>query len=381
MAITAEEGNQQEDGHVMANRFTSARNLTGFWLLGLCNNFAYVVMLTAASDILEDKPDTKHNETNSTTAHPFVLTHNDSHKLVEHCNKIGTGAILLADILPTLLIKITAPLYLMKVPYIVRVLLVVLFSALSFPIVSFSYVVALSLLGVVFASASGGLGEISFLSLSTYFHKDTVSTWSSGTGASGIGGALSYAGLTAIGLTPRVTLMIMLVIPALLAVSYFIILVKPRDITKPLIVKVIADHETSGLLDDSEDLQPENDTGTRIAMKLILKEKLSVSLGLMKYIVPLMAVYFAEYFINQALFELLYFENIWLSIKQQYRWYQVLYQIGVFISRSSVNIISVRRTWIVALLQFVNLFVLLLQVFLRFIPNIWIILQLFSGKD
>ena len=28
------------------------RNLIAFWLLGLCNNYAYVVMLSAAHDIL-----------------------------------------------------------------------------------------------------------------------------------------------------------------------------------------------------------------------------------------------------------------------------------------------------------------------------------------
>ncbi|MBN3315709.1 CLN3 protein, partial [Atractosteus spatula] len=31
------------------------RNLAGFWLLGLCNNFAYVVMLSAAHDILSQQ--------------------------------------------------------------------------------------------------------------------------------------------------------------------------------------------------------------------------------------------------------------------------------------------------------------------------------------
>ncbi|CAI9556994.1 unnamed protein product, partial [Staurois parvus] len=36
------------------------RNLAAFWLLGLCNNFAYVVMLSAAHDIL-------HTETNETS--------------------------------------------------------------------------------------------------------------------------------------------------------------------------------------------------------------------------------------------------------------------------------------------------------------------------
>ena len=35
-----------------ANPSEAWRNLTAFWILGLCNNFGYVVMLTAAHDIL-----------------------------------------------------------------------------------------------------------------------------------------------------------------------------------------------------------------------------------------------------------------------------------------------------------------------------------------
>lgn len=31
------------------------RNLLAFWILGLCNNYGYVVMLSAAHDILQTK--------------------------------------------------------------------------------------------------------------------------------------------------------------------------------------------------------------------------------------------------------------------------------------------------------------------------------------
>ena len=45
-----------------------------------------------------------------------------------------------------------------------------------------------------------------------FSHRNVVSTWSSGTGAAGVFGALSYAGLTAVGVSPRKTLLIMLII-------------------------------------------------------------------------------------------------------------------------------------------------------------------------
>lgn len=84
------------------------RNLIAFWILGLCNNYGYVVMLSAAHDILQSKfgeqkdiPST--NNTNTTRT----------------CNTVSTGAILLADILPALAIKITAPFlpFLVQIPY------------------------------------------------------------------------------------------------------------------------------------------------------------------------------------------------------------------------------------------------------------------------
>ncbi|VDK58899.1 unnamed protein product [Anisakis simplex] len=70
------------------------------------------------------------------------------------------------------------------------------------------------------------------------------------------------------------------------------------------------------------------------------RQKLMIAKPLLKFMVPLSVVYFAEYFINQGLVELLVFDcdhGFALSKSSQYRWYQVLYQIGVFISRSSID--------------------------------------------
>jgi hypothetical protein len=49
--------------------------------------------------------------------------------------------------------------------------------------------------------------------------RNVISTWSSGTGAAGILGASSYAGLTALGLSAVNSLLMMLVVPVLMATS------------------------------------------------------------------------------------------------------------------------------------------------------------------
>ncbi|KAF7384717.1 hypothetical protein HZH68_014329 [Vespula germanica] len=76
------------------------RNLVAFWILGMCNNYGYIVMLSAAHDILESRFGTL----NTTIASNGTNTNNE-----RSCNGMSTGAILLADILPCLVIKIIAP--------------------------------------------------------------------------------------------------------------------------------------------------------------------------------------------------------------------------------------------------------------------------------
>lgn len=75
-------------------------------------------------------------------------------------------------------------------------------------------------------------------------------------------------------------------------------------------------------------------------------------------------------------FELIYFPNIWLDHSEQYRWLQVDYQIGVFISRSSVNIVQFNKLWLMAVFQFVNVFIFTFEVIYFFMPSIWIIFAL-----
>ncbi|GFX54204.1 battenin [Trichonephila clavipes] len=115
-------------------------------LLGLCNNYPYVIMLSAAFDLLY----TNNGESSDTDQ-----------------------AILLADILPSLFIKLVAP----------------------------------------------------FIVLRT---QDVVSTWSSGTGGAGVVGALSYASLKEF-FELKTTFQIMLVTPVLTAITFWIIIDHPSS--------------------------------------------------------------------------------------------------------------------------------------------------------
>lgn len=81
-----------------------------------------------------------------------------------------------------------------SISYHVRILVTVTLSILSFLIPAIFEPVSIKLIGVGCASLSSGFGEITFLAYSSYFNKNTVSFWSSGTGAAGIFGSASWLG-------------------------------------------------------------------------------------------------------------------------------------------------------------------------------------------
>jgi battenin len=240
----------------------------------------------------------------------------------------------------------------------VRVTVSCIIAIFGFVIVAFAETQWLALIGVGMTSLASGLGEPTFLAYSAYFNKNVISTWSSGTGGAGIVGALAYTLLREIGLSNQQTLLVMISVPAAELLFFYFLLRKPAS-------SKIEDQDVGEEVTEN-DVPP---------MKSI-KEKLIYIKTLVHFMIPLALVYLFEYFINQGLFELVYFPGIFLKGKQQYRWYQVTYQIGVFVSRSSVNIIQIRQVWMMAVLQGLNVVFFLFEAIYMFTPSIWIIFGL-----
>lgn len=229
--------------------------------------------------------------------------------------------------------------------------------------------------------------------------RNVISTWASGTGAAGIAGAFTYAFLLNLGFTAKSSLHLMLIIPCLEAVAFFIILRRPRNrmaTNSPEPMPHSADETTTLLSPQQETVDISAPT---------FREKIEYFPKLFMYILPLFAVYFCEYFINQGLvsqnqsslphnsdpcnnftflflfsqflqYELIYLPNIWLDRASQYRWLQVTYQIGVFVSRSTVNLFTVRNIWLMSMLQMVNVFYFTSEAIYSVTPNIWLIFMI-----
>lgn len=110
-----------------------------------------------------------------------------------------------------------------------------------------------------------------------------ISTWSSGTGGAGVIGAASYAGLTQL-LSIEHTLLVMLIVPVLQAITFWFILKHPTHTRIPI---------TKNGIDSQEQI-------IKVPQKTF-RDKLLLVPGLLKYMIPLALVYLFEYFINQGL--------------------------------------------------------------------------------
>lgn len=124
------------------------------------------------------------------------------------------------------------------------------------------------------------------------FNRNVIVAWSSGTGAAGVTGALSYAALLSIGFTPKATLLLMLLVPTIQLITYLFILKEPNGRSASLSTA----SSTTSLLDHTLD---EDISVTQPS--ITFAEKIRYFPKILKYVLPLFVVYMCEYSINQGL--------------------------------------------------------------------------------
>lgn len=332
---------------------------------GLINNVLYVVILSAAQDLVG--------------------------------SDVPKGVVLLADVLPSFFTKLIAPYFIHRVPYWVRVLVFIALSAGGMLLVALTPAdksVAVKMTGVILASLSSGGGELSFLGLTHYYGHLSLAGWGSGTGAAGLIGAGLYVVMTAwIGFTVRTTLLFAAFLPSVMAVSFFGILphgplragtakgyesLPEGDLEAEDVDDMSRAAASSALLSDGP-----SSTATAYSARTsppspsTFKSKLRRARALMiPYMGPLLLVYIAEYTINQGVTPTLLFplsSTPFSEFREFYPFYGFLYQLGVFISRSSTPFVRIRQLYLPSFLQAGNLVVLLLQALFFYIPSVYIV--------
>ncbi|KAI8460123.1 CLN3 protein-domain-containing protein [Phakopsora pachyrhizi] len=301
-----------------------------FFLFGLLNNVLYVIILSSALDLVP--------------------------------SDVPTGVILMANITPSLLIKLSWP-YISRgtIRYSRRMLFC---SNLSFfgmiVIVSFDSVL-IRLIGIGLGSLSSGLGEMTFLQLSSKYHQakdqnnqgesddlpSTSITWfSSGTGAAGVFGAGFWWLLKSLGV--RKGLGISSILPICLSLTYFFILPTPEEI---LSTDLDENHRYRATVPEDNLSSEDSIKSTGIdKQRLGFSDKFRLMRPLLvPFMAPLFFVYFAEYTINTGIAPvLLYpipkpesnpvFSKIFKTLRDYYPFWQLTYQTFVFFARSSIAI-------------------------------------------
>ncbi|KAF8311520.1 batten's disease protein Cln3 [Cantharellus anzutake] len=302
-----------------------------FFLFGTINNVLYVIILSAALDLVP-------------TGTP-------------------KGIIAFCNIAPSLAAKIGWP-YLLKgkIQYKQRIIGCCFMSVMGMTVVAAFNYLSMRLLGIALASLSSGLGELTFLQLSTTYTSsgvsgDALGYFASGTGCAGLLGAGLWWVLRGFGVQLGVGLSSLL--PFVIPLAYFLVLPTATNFlnagtytpfehdhymgipsaeipaeSPSMIITSNRDNASSGA--SSVCLTPADKW--RLVRPLILR-----------YMAPLFCVYTFEYTINQGISPTLIFavpkpsqhpvlSHIVKSIRDYYPLWQLIYQTTVFLSRSSISL-------------------------------------------
>ncbi|SNX87545.1 related to YHC3 - protein involved in vacuolar arginine transport [Melanopsichium pennsylvanicum] len=362
---------------------TSVGLNSAFFLFGLLNNSLYVVILTAALELLP--------------------------------TGVPTGLVSFANIFPALIAKAVWP-YVLKgaIRYTKRVLSCAALSFVGMLLVSLFPDLGMRLVGICLASFSSGLGELTFLQLSTRYAPkarrkrgetmirhartnyagDAVGWFASGTGAAGLFGAGAWWVVRPLGV--KLGMGILSVLPGFMFLVYSAVLPSVESLLNGLAEGNVAgyapistEEDANGDLlddvdviaeaDDEEDHQRQqsspttrplmdNDLKADPKIRLSFEEKMALLRPmLLPYILPLVTVYFAEYTINQGVSPTLLYalptrsnhpllSLIIRKLTDYYPLYQLVYQTFVFLSRSSISMFNLpaipkRYLWLPAVLQ------------------------------
>ncbi|CAK9008638.1 Protein BTN1 [Durusdinium trenchii] len=302
--------------HRMRERCRPYRMYIAFWILGLLNNFLWVTMNAGANSI----------------------------------NKAGIGMVYLANVVPSLTMKLTGPYWFHFVSYRVRMVWMALLMVLSLGTVAWGESPYLKLVGVAFCSVACGMGEASLLAMASFYDAQVcLSAWSSGTGFSGIAGYLWSLTFDGLDICFQVQLMVALWIPVAWLFTFFVLLGVPW-------IDKVRHQARCAESEETQDLDCHGPPGRRwvATASLSVKERFHFTLRLWPYTVPLFWVYAAEYLIQSGFWAAMGFPiTDPISRRHWYKWSNFTYQIGVFVSRTFFLCLCNSRKvlWLGGLLQ------------------------------
>ena len=273
------------------------------------------------------------------------------------------GVVLLAEIVPGFVVYLLGGVLLYRIPYVPRVLAASILSSVSLAVAATARSSGAALAGMAVCSVASGLGEVTFLALTARAPAGALAAWGSGTGVAGIAGAGLWVFLhDVLGLSTEATLLLCSPLPLLQGVAFM------SGVRRSVAREGRAVQKKLAVLPAQVRLQ----VLRQIAVPFML---------------PLFVVYLFEYSINQALFLPLgvaAFRGRPQRACKTYSMLQLGYQVGVFVSRTSLSYVKLPFPGLMAGLQVANFSVGLLQVLHGFMrggatPALLLLFSLWEG--
>jgi len=297
--------------------------------------------------------------------------------------KLPTATILICLIAPLMIIKIIAPWFIQKIPYVVRVSFVALCMTLALVLIVFVENIKVKLVGIALNSLATGTSEITFLGLTSFYPRTYISAFVAGTGMACLVPPLYYTGITTwTCCAPKTAIMAVIPLPLLLLVFYAIL-------DKSYITNGSNSRRKERIQVEYTIIPSTSDSKDQFATDIqssICGEKLRTGVKILPYIIPLLLSFFAEYLSNSSVITTIV-PNSKVPPRDHFLYYLFSYEIGKFLGRShlfilsclpsdSLEVLRCKRTWVFALIELAHLIFFLLESWYHFVWYMWIVIFL-----
>lgn len=291
---------------------------------------------------------------------------------------IPTTTILASHVSTMVIVTSILPWCMQKIPYLWRTLIV--FAAMASGTVLIILVdnVYVKIIGVSLNALAHGLGEISFLALSAFYGKFSLTSFAAGSGAGILLGPIYYTGMTSwLCVSPQISLTVIAPTTLLILLFYYLLdkdRIKPYAFLEKYKNLKSTDSECS---DDYLDKEPFG--------HLSWGEKCTAACQIFPLMIALCSAYIAEYITIHAVFTTIAFEGAPFAPRDHFVYYVLVSGVGEFLFRSYLSVIAwfkpvlirrlvVKHTWIFSLILLAFMSLAVCASFYRIFNSVWSVL-------
>ncbi|XP_068739937.1 uncharacterized protein [Montipora capricornis] len=294
---------------------------------------------------------------------------------------VPTSAVLIANVGPYFIITVVTPYFIQKIPYFPRVLAIFFLEASGLTLVIATKHVETKLLGVSLSSFGFGLGELSFIAMTSFYHETAVIAFSAGTGTGISLSPLYYTAMTTWAcVSPAVAMSIMASSLVLLLIFYSLMERKHSQGINPRTTGITRKDIQYSPIDEDRPIAELKD-----ADHLTWKEKLSAMKTVCPIIFSIISAWIAEYLIIQSVITTIAFPSAPFPPRDHYQYYIFIFLFGELFGRSYLIVLSylmpslapklvIHKIWFLAAAEMSILVFFLFAAWYRFLTDITIVL-------